>query len=217
MTPIFLDATLSYPMHMPDGSLNTGLVYLNQVISHPNIEIGDYSYASSFNPPADWAAWLAPYLYQGAPERLVIGRFCQIADQVRIITASANHPMQGFSTYPFAIFDRSRLSEYIGQLGTLRDTTIGNDVWIGDGAVILPGAQIGNGVIIGAHAVVAGKIPDYAIIAGNPGRVVRMRFDTKTIARLMALQWWNWPIDRIERASAALTNADISALEEFAA
>lgn len=217
MTATTLDAALPHPMHLPNGQLNTGLVYLNRVIAHPNIQIGDFTYASSFDPPQDWAARLAPYLYPGAPERLVIGRFCQIADRVRIITNSANHPMAGISTYPFAIFDHARLRDYVDQLGALRDTVIGNDVWIGDGAVILPGARIGSGVIIGAGAVVGGEVPDYAIIAGNPGRLIRRRFDDATIARLMALAWWDWPVERIEAAIPALARADLDALEAFAA
>lgn len=217
MTATTLDAAKRHPMHLPNGQLNTGLVYLNRAISHPNIEIGDFTYASSFEPPEDWAARLVPYLYPGAPERLVIGRFCQIADRVRIITDSANHPMKGFSTYPFAIFDPARLRDYVDQVGKLRDTVIGHDVWLGDGATILPGARIGSGVIVGANAVVGGDVPDYAIVAGNPGRVIRYRFDKATIARLMALAWWNWPTNRIEAAMPALACADIDALEAFAA
>lgn len=217
MTATVLDAALPHPMHLPNGQLNSGLVHLNRVIAHPNIEIGDFTYASSFDPPQDWAARLAPYLYPGAPERLEIGRFCQIAHGVRIITDSANHPMQGISTYPFAIFDPARLRAYVDQLGALRDTVIGHDVWIGDGAVILPGARIGSGVIIGAGAVVGGEVPDYAVIAGNPGRVIRRRFDAATIARLLALRWWDWPVDRIQTAIPALERCDLDALEAFAA
>ncbi len=217
MTSPFLDATRPHPMRLPNGQLNQGLVHLNRVIDHPNIQIGDFTYASSFDSPGDWAARLAPYTYAGAPEKLRIGRFCQIAHGVRIITDSANHPMKGVSTYPFAIFDAARLRDYVDQLGALRDTVIGHDVWLGDGAVILPGARIGNGVIVGAGAVVGGVVPDYAVVAGNPGRVIRRRFDDATIARLLALGWWDWPVARIEAAAAALARADIDALEAFAA
>lgn len=212
----FLDASAAHPMHLPDGSLNRGLVHLNRVIDHPNLEIGDFTYASSFEPPQDWAARLAPYTYPGAPERLVIGRFGQIADRVRIITASANHPMGGISTYPFAIFDHSRLMDYVRQLGNLPDTVIGHDVWLGDGAVILPGARIGSGVIVGAGAVVRGNIPDYAIVAGNPARIVRMRFAPDQISQLLELAWWNWPVEAIDRATAALAAGDIDALARCA-
>ncbi|SMO88196.1 CatB-related O-acetyltransferase [Paracoccus laeviglucosivorans] len=217
MTASFLDAAQPHPMHFADGTPNRGLVHLNRVIDHPNIRIGDFTYASSFDPPDDWAVRLAPYTYPGAPEMLHIGRFCQIADGVRIITASANHPMAGVSTYPFAIFDHARVGDYIDQISGLPDTVIGHDVWIGDGARVLPGARIGNGVIIGAGAVVGGCVPDYAIVAGNPARVIRMRFDDAIIARLLPLAWWNWPVPLIAKATGALARADIAALEEFAA
>lgn len=216
MTSTFPDAASAHPMRLSNGEVNSGLVHLNRVIAHPNMKIGDFTYASSFDPPEDWAARLAPYLYPGAPERLEIGRFCQIADRVRIITDSANHPMCGFSTYPFAIFDPDGLRDYVDGLGPLRDTIIGHDVWLGDGATLLPGAQIGSGVIIGANAVVAGQVPDYAVVVGNPGRVVRMRFDADVIRRLMALGWWDWPTDRIGLATGALASADIGALEALA-
>ena len=209
----FLDASSAYPMRFADGRVNTGLVHLNRVIDHPNIQIGDYTYASSFEPSDDWAARLAPYTYPGAPERLVIGRFCQIADRVRIITASANHPMAGISTYPFAIFDHDRLTDYMDQIGGLPGTEIGHDVWLGDGATVLPGARIGSGVIVGAGAVVGGNVPDYAIVAGNPARTIRMRFDPDQIARLLALAWWNWPLPVISAATGALARGDVGALE----
>lgn len=213
----FLNASAAHPMRFPDGRVNEGLVHLNRVIDHPNIRIGDFTYASTFAPPDDWAARLAPYLYPGAPERLIIGRFGQIADRVRIITASANHPMRGLSTYPFAIFDHARVGDYIDQISGLPDTVIGHDVWLGDGAVLLPGARLGNGVIVGARAVVAGVVPDYAVVAGNPARVIRMRFPPGTIARLNALAWWDWPLARIDAATGALAAADIDALERIGA
>lgn len=216
MQASFLDAAQPYPMRFPDGRLNIGLVHLNRVIDHPNIEIGDFTYASSFDPPEDWAARLAPYTYAGAPEKLRIGRFCQIADRVRIITASANHPMKGISTYPFAIFDHARFADYKDQISGLPDTVIGHDVWLGDGAVILPGARIGSGVTIGAGAVVAGEVPDYAVLAGNPAQIRRMRYGPEEIARLLDLAWWDWPVERIGAAIPALASGDLAALEAMA-
>ncbi len=93
------------------------------------------------------------------------------------------------------------------------DTRIGNDVWIGQGARILPGAVIGNGVIVGAGAVVAGVVPDYAIVAGNPAVVKRMRFDAATITALNGIAWWDWPIDTIRAHEAEIVGADIAALK----
>lgn len=201
-----------YPLALPDGGTHPGTVYLRAVIDHPRIEVGDYSYASANHPPDDWAAHLAPYTYPFSPERLVIGRFCQIGDAAIFVTASANHRHDGFSTYPFAIFG-GRLEDRPSMPGPGPDTTLGHDIWVGTRAMILPGAEIGSGCIIGAGAVVGGRIPPYSIVAGNPGRVIRRRFDQETIERLLALAWWNWPIERILAAEAAICGGDITALE----
>lgn len=217
----FPDASERHPLRLPDGSLHLGTVFLGAVIDHPRIVVGDYSYASSDAPPADRAARLAPHLHAAAPERLVIGRFCQIADGAVFITASANHRRDGFSTFPFAIFDGSfddgRPSLPPSGPAAFPDTVIGNDVWIGRDARILPGARIGDGAIIGAAAVVAGDVPAYAVVAGNPARARRMRFDPATIARLRSLAWWHWPIDRILAHEAAICGGDLAALERAAA
>ncbi len=211
----FPAADLQHPLTLPDGTVHTDLVFLNSVIDHPNIEIGEYTYMSQPGGCADWATLLAPFLYPGAPEHLRIGRFCQIAQGVTCVTASANHKYDGISSFPFPIFEPSRMAEYAGKAPTGRDTVIGHDCWIGTGATILPGAEIGNGVIIGAHAVVGGRVPDYAIVAGNPGRVLRMRFDAAQIARLLRLAWWDWPIDHIVKHQGAIMDGDIAALERL--
>ncbi len=209
---------LVHPMRFPDGSDNRQMVHLNRVIQHPNIEIGDFTYLNDFDPPADgdWSARIAPYLYPGAPERLRIGRYCQIAHGARFITASANHPMRGISTYPFAVFDHDLFEVFRGELSALPDTVIGNDVWIGHGALVLPGARIGNGVIIGAGAVVAGEIADYAVVAGNPARVIRMRFAPEVVEELLALAWWDWPPALVREAIPVLAGADVAALRALA-
>ncbi|RID92730.1 antibiotic acetyltransferase [Gemmobacter lutimaris] len=209
----FPNPALRHPMRFAGGSENPSMVHLAAVIDHPNITVGRHAYANDFDPPADWAVRLAPYLYPGAPERLEIGAFCQIAHGARFITASANHPMAGFSTYPFAVFDPATLPLLLGQLKDLPDTVIGPDVWIGHGALILPGARLGAGAIVGAGAVVGGEVPPYAIVAGNPARVIRYRFAADVVERLLALAWWEWPSRRIEAALPALMADDIDALE----
>lgn len=203
-----------FPFLWPDGSPHEGIVFLRAAIDHPRWMVGDYTYASTFDPPPDdWAAKLAPHLYDGAPEKLVIGRFCQIAHGVTFITASANHRYDGFSSYPFAIFGGGPVAGRASMPVPGADTVIGHDVWIGQGATILPGARLGNGVIVGAGAVVGGHVPDYAIVAGNPATVRRMRFSDAMIARLNAIAWWDWPIDKILRAEAAICGGDLTALE----
>ncbi len=207
----FPSSDTRHPVMLPDGSPHNGTVFLSAAINHPRMDIGAYTYASAFEPPDDWAGRLAPYLFDFSPETLRIGRFCQIADGVQFITASANHRYDGFSSFPFMIFTGA------GPAGPSMpepgpDTTIGHDVWIGQGGRILPGSTIGNGVIIGAGAVISGTIPDYAIVGGNPGRVIRMRFDPETIKTLNEIAWWNWDIDKIVANEVAIVGSDLEAL-----
>lgn len=204
------------PVIGSDGNPLPGTVFLKPAVDHPRMQIGEYTYASAFDPPADWAARLAPYLFDFSPERLVIGKFCQIADGVTFITASANHRYDGFSTYPFAIFDDGGKEGRASLPGPGPDTVIGNDVWIGQGARILPGAQVGDGVIIGAGAVVSGEIPPYSIIAGNPARHLRSRFSPETVEKLLQIRWWDWSIEKVIASEAAICNADIHALDKAA-
>lgn len=201
------------PIILPDGSAHAGTVMLSQVLDQPNFKAGDYSYASDFTPPQDWAQHLAPYLFPGSREQLIIGKFCQIAHGVRFITASANHAQEGLSCYPFPVFDQTRMA---GFQPDTRDTVIGNDVWFGYGALVLPGARIGDGAIIGAGAVVRGTVPPYAIVTGNPGTVHGYRFAKPQIARLLSLKWWDWPAELIARAEPALLAGDLDMLESLA-
>lgn len=209
------DATCVHPIVLPDGTPHAGTVHLRAVIDHPRITAGAYSYASDFDPPPrdGWAARLAPYLFDFSAERLVIGRFCQIAQGVRFLTASANHAMDGLSTYPFAVFDPEAGT---GDQPDRRDTVIGHDVWLGYGALVCPGARIGSGAIVGAGAVVRGTVPDYSIVTGNPARPVRPRFEPARIAALLRLGWWDWPPEDIAAARPALDGGDIAALERLA-
>ena len=204
-----------HPLRLPDGTGHPGTVFLKPAIDHPRFEVGEYTYASAHVPPDDWAAHLAPWLYPFSPERLVIGRFCQIADGVRFVTASANHRHDGFSTFPFAIFGGGEGDpfERPSMPGPGPDTIVGSDVWFGTGATILPGARIGSGTIVAAGAVVTGEVPPYSVIGGNPARIIRSRFDAETVERLMALAWWDWPIARILAHEAEICGGDIEALE----
>ncbi len=204
-----------HPVTLPDGTVHKGNVFLKAAITHPNWDVGDYTYASDFDPPddpQDWAGRLAPYLFPMATDRLIIGKFGQIAHDVRFITDGANHARMGFSTFPFAIHDPDRFADYASTLRPGRDIRVGHDVWIGTGARILAGAQVGNGVIIGAGAVVSGVVPDYAIVAGNRATVQRMRFDDETIAALNRIAWWDWDIARIIDNEKAIVGHDLQAL-----
>ncbi|KUF08799.1 CatB-related O-acetyltransferase [Pseudoponticoccus marisrubri] len=207
------DAACAHPITLPDGTAHAGTVYLKNVIDHPRFHVGAHSYASDFDPPEDWAARLAPYLFPFSQEHLRIGKFCQIAHGVRFIGASANHATDGLSTFPFAVFDPDSM---LGYQPDTRDTIVGHDVWLGYGALVLPGARIGNGVIVGAGAVVRGTVPDYAVVAGNQAQVRRMRFTEDEIATLNALAWWDWPEEAIAAARSVLEAGDVAALARMA-
>lgn len=207
------DSARAHPITLPDGNPHPGTVYLKAVIDHPRFDIGDFTYASDFDPPEDWAARLAPYLFPFSQEKLTIGKYCQIAHGVRFVGSSANHATDGLSTFPFAVFDPETM---LGYQPDTRDTVIGNDVWLGYGAMVLPGARIGNGVIVGAGSVVRGTVPDFAVVTGNPAQVVKMRFSPEEVARLNALAWWDWPAETVAAARPALESGDVAALERFA-
>ena len=213
-----LDPSQKYPMVLPDGTEVRTVVHLNQVIDHPRIEIGDFTYFGHLEVLDDYAAFLAPYIYPPSKEKLVIGKFCQIAHGVRIITSSANHDTSGFSTYPFANFmlDSSMEMADVVKLMDLPDrkgdTVIGNDVWIGMNATIMPGVTIGDGAIISAGAVVVKDVAPYTVAGGNPAREVKARFDAETTAALLEIAWWDWPADVISANFKAITGADIAAL-----
>lgn len=209
------DAARIHPVTLPDGSSHEGTVFLSNVIDQPNIEVGEFTYASDFDPPPPdgWAARLAPYLFPQSEGKLIIGKCCQIAHGVRFITASANHAFNGLTSFPFGIF---ALDQEVMAQPDCRDTVIGNDVWIGYGAIICPAVTIGNGAIIGAGAIVRHDVPDYAIVAGNPAQVVKMRLSDPDISRMNRLAWWDWPADQIARARGALEAGDLDALEALA-
>ncbi|WP_371171550.1 CatB-related O-acetyltransferase [Aliiroseovarius sp. 2305UL8-7] len=215
MPLVMPDATRVHPVTLPDGSHHEGTVFLSNVIDQPNIEVGAFTYASDFDPPGPdgWASRLAPYLFPMSEGRLIIGKFCQIASGVRFITASANHAYHGLTSFPFGIFT---LDQEVMAQPDNRDTRIGHDVWLGYGAIVCPAVTIGNGVIVGAGAVVRDDVPDYAIVAGNPAKIVRMRLQQSDVSRMNQLAWWDWPVELIARARNALETGDLEGLEALA-
>lgn len=205
-----------YPVRLPNGSTWPHTIFLKNFIDHPRIQIGDYTYLNDFRLPVDDVRkLLIPYLHPKAPEKLVIGKFGQIAHGVQIITSSANHQMDGFSTYPFNAFGEPWSSCYESKWPNKGDTMIGNDVWIGHQAAIMPAVSIGDGAIIGARSVVTKDVPSYSIVAGNPAKIIRFRFDDKTIASLLEIRWWDWPIELINRNIAAIVGGDIDVLKKL--
>jgi virginiamycin A acetyltransferase len=195
-----------------------GTAFLKAIVDHPLIEVGDYSYYDDSRGPEHFVARCVRYHFEFIGDRLIIGKFVAIAAGVQFMMNGANHAMAGFSTYPFQPIGFGGEGDFTRDGLTPRgDTVIGNDVWIGRDAIVMPGVRIGDGAIIGTAAVVTKDVPAYAVAAGNPARVVKRRFDDQTIARLLAIRWWDWPADAIAASHRLIMGADIAALEAAAA
>lgn len=190
------------------------VVYLKNVVTRPNIEVGDYSYYDDPEGGERFEERNVLYNFDFVDDRLIIGRFVAIARGAQFIMNGANHVMGGLSTYPFNLFGGGWEKGFkLASAASRGDTVVGNDVWIGSEAVILPGVSVGNGAIIGAYAVVGSDIPSYSIAVGNPARVIRVRFDPEIVATLNEIAWWDWPAERITRNLNAIRGADIEALK----
>lgn len=190
------------------------VAFLKPVVDHPMIEIGEYTYYDDPDGPEKFVETCVRYHFPHMNDRLIIGRYCAIAAKVRFIMSGANHSLDGFSTYPFSIFGAGWEGEPVDWVKNSRgDTQVGNDVWIGTDAVIMPGVTIGDGAIIGAKAVVAKDVPPYGVVAGNPAQLVKSRFEQDIIDRLLAVAWWEWPPEKVTANLNAICGADIAALE----
>ncbi len=187
------------------------LCFLKPFIQHPQIEVGDYTYYDDVENPKHFIKNVL-YLFDFIGDRLIIGKFCAIASGVQFIMNGGNHQTDGFSTYPFAIFGQGWEHTMPSQWPYKGDTVIGNDVWIGYRATILSGVTIGDGAIIGAHAVVTQDVPPYSVVGGNPASVLKKRFDETTIAQLLRLRWWDWDIETLTRHLPLICGHDLEAL-----
>jgi len=189
------------------------VVFLRPLVRDERIEVGEYTY---YDDPDDATAFEErAVLYGFGPERLIIGRFCAIGAGVRFLMPGANHADLGPSTFPFGIFGEpwaSRTMDLVMGAQSRGDTVVGHDVWFGYQALIMPGVTIGHGAVVASASVVARDVPPYAVVAGNPARVVRMRYDEEDVARLLRAAWWDWPIELVTehaRTIMAGTPADI--------
>lgn len=192
--------------------------FIKNTVANPNIEIGDYTY---YDDPEDSENFERNVLYHYPflGDRLIIGKFCALAQGVKFIMNGANHKLTGFSTFPFSIF-RSGWEDVtpgVEELPFKGNTVIGNDVWIGFEAMIMPGVKVGNGAIIASKSVVSANVPAYAVVGGNPAHVIRMRFPPETISALEKLAWWDWPIEKITKNLPFIVSADAEALRAFVA
>ncbi len=189
-------------------------VYLQNVVEDPSITVGAYSTYDDFvRDPRDFERNNVLYHYPINHERLTIGKFCSIACGAKFLFNSANHTLGSLSTYPFPIFfeEWGLPVEDIPQAWDNKgDIVIGNDVWIGYEAVILAGVTVGDGAVVGTRAVVTKDVPPYTIVGGVPAKPIRKRFSEAVIDRLLALQWWDWPEERIAASLEAIQSGDIA-------
>lgn len=172
------------------------LCFLKNIIKNPNIIVGDFTYYDDLENPHNFEKNVL-YHFDFVGDKLIIGKFCAIASDVKFIMNGSNHPVNYFTTYPFAIFGHA-WENTMSVEGTLKgDTMIGNDVWLGYNAVIMPGVNIGDGAIIATNSVVTKNVEPYTIVGGNPAKLIRKRFSDEVIDILLTIKWWNWSIEKI--------------------
>ena len=202
------DPTNPHPM---DGFPQ--VCFIKNTVRNPNIVVGDYSY---YDDPEDSENFERNVLYHYPflGDKLVIGKFCAIARGAKFIMNGANHKMSGISTYPFQIFGNGweKVMPSLADLPYKGDTVIGNDVWIGYDVLVMPGVRIGNGAIVSSRSVVVQDVPDYAVVGGNPAKVIKERFAPDVVQTLQAVAWWDWPIEKVTRHLQAIVSGDVPAL-----
>ena len=187
--------------------------FIKNFVKSSNIIVGDYSY---YDDPIDPEGFERNVLYNYGSQKLIIGKFCAIATNVKFIMNGANHKLDGISTYPFPVFGNGweKAMDKLMNLPSKGDTIIGNDVWIGYEALIMPGVKIGDGAVIAAKSVVVKDIPPYVIIGGNPSHIIKQRFSDAEIQMLLEIKWWDWEIEKITRNLHLIMESDIAALRD---
>lgn len=180
-------------------------IYVKPAIKNPNIIVGDFTYIAD----SEFESHVSHH-YEWNGDKLVIGRFCQIASGVEFVMNGANHQMNAVTTFPFYTLEGWDMEPpAAADLPLKGDTIIGNDVWIGQNAVILPGVHIGDGAIIGANSVVGCEVAPYTVMVGNPARFLRKRFDDELTDLLLRFKWWEKGIEEIDRLIPILTCGDL--------
>ena len=191
--------------------------FVKHVVQAPNISIGDYTYYDDRDNPTGFEQNNILFNYPEFGDRLIIGKFCQIASGAKFIMGPANHRISSVTTYPFSVFG-GRWSEqpppHLSQLPFKGDIVVGNDVWIGRESVIMPGVKIGDGSIIGAYAVVTRDVPPYCVVGGNPARFIKKRFHDELIQILLELKWWDFPEEKLVEFLPLLCDPDLENVQQ---
>ena len=185
-------------------------IYVKPTIKNPNIIVGDFTYIAD----SDFESHVT-HFYPWSRDNLIIGKFCQIAAGVEFVMNDANHKMNAVTTFPFYTLEGWEMNIPDPSEMTFKgNTVIGNDVWIGQNAVILPGVHVCDGAIIGANSVVGSDVAPYTIVIGNPAKVLRKRFDDELIGLLLKFKWWDKSIEEINALIPILTSSDLEKVRE---
>lgn len=182
------------------------VTYVKPTIKNPKIKVGDFTYFSE--PDFEKSVM---HFYDFSKDELIIGKFCQIAAGVKFIMNAANHQMNSPSTFPFFMLNGWQ-SGVLNQpeFNFKGNIVIGNDVWIGQNSTILPGVKIGDGAIIGLNSTVGSNVSSYTIVAGNPAKKIRNRFDDELTELLLKFKWWDKPVEKIKNLIPILTSNNLN-------
>ncbi|SOE75596.1 virginiamycin A acetyltransferase [Fibrobacter sp. UWT3] len=185
-------------------------IYVKPTLKNPNIVVGDFTYIAD----SEFESHVT-HLYPWTNDKLIIGKFCQIAAGVEFVMNGANHQMNAVSTFPFyTLAGWDMKAPAPADMPLKGDTIIGNDVWIGQNVTILPGVHIGDGAIIGASSVVGSNVEPYTIVAGNPVQFIRKRFDEELTNLMLEWRWWDKPIEEINSLIPVLTSTDLTEVKK---
>ena len=189
------------------------ITYIKPTTANPNIIAGDFTYFAD----KDFEAHVKHH-YDFIGDKLIIGKFCQIAAGVEFVMNGANHQMNAITTYPFYIFGSwNHGTPTKSQLPIKGDTVINNDVWIGQNVTLLPGVHAGDGVIIGLNSTVASNLEPHGVYAGITAKLIHKRFDDEMIDLLLRFKWWDKSIDEIRELVPILTCSDTEKVRHYLA
>lgn len=190
--------------------------FVKNVVKAPNIFIGDYTYYDDED-PTTFEEKNILFNYPEFGDKLIIGKFCQIASKTKFIMGPANHRLGSVTTYPFNVFGgkwHEVTPDHLSELPHKGDIVIGNDVWIGRESVIMPGVKIGDGAIVAAYSIVTKDVEPYSVVGGNPARFIKKRFDEELIQILSELKWWDYEGEALVELLPLLCHQDLNYVKE---
>ena len=191
--------------------------FIKNIVQAPNISIGEYTYYDDAQDPTGFERNNILFNYPEIGDRLIIGKFCQIASGVKFIMGPANHRLSSVTTYPFHVFGGAwseQTPPHLAQLPFKGDIVIGNDVWLGRESIVMPGVKIGDGAIVGAYSVVTRDVPAYGVVGGNPARLIKKRFNEELIDLLLSLKWWDFDAERLVEFLPLLCEPDLQTVQQ---